>query len=217
MNFIEEQVANMSDAELAEVCGGNEPARRPLMNVGQILTLKREEIVTDLLEHVIGEDMTREGLQETPKRVVKAWAEWTAGYNINPAELLKTFEDGAEGVEELVIVKDIPFYSHCEHHLAPFFGTVSIGYVPNGKIVGLSKLGRLSDCFAKRLQVQERYTNQIATAIFDVLQPKFVGVVASARHMCIESRGAKQCGSSTTTSAFRGDMNFRSDFLGMIK
>lgn len=177
----------------------------------------KEFIVSQLLGQVIGEDVGRGGLIETPRRVVKAWAEWTAGYQMDPKTILKEFEDGAEGVEELVIVKDIPFYSHCEHHLAPFFGTVSIGYVPDGKIVGLSKLGRLSECFAKRLQVQERYTNQIATTLFDVLQPKFVAVVANARHLCIESRGAKQCGSNTITSAFRGDMSFRSDFLGMIK
>lgn len=163
----------------------------------------KQLIISELLQIVIGERIDREGLLETPKRVVKAWAEWTAGYGMVPAEILKTFEDGAEGATEMVIVKDIPFYSHCEHHMAPFFGSVTIGYVPNGKIVGLSKLGRLSDVFAKRLQVQERYTNQIADALQEHLQPKFIGVVAKARHMCMESRGIQRSGGQTSTQAFR--------------
>ena len=113
----------------------------------------------------IGEDPQRPGLLETPARVTKAWKHWTSGYGQDPVELLKAFEDGAEQYNELIVVRGIPVYSHCEHHLAPFFGKATIGYVPNGKIVGLSKLTRLVDCFSKRLQVQERMTMQIANAL----------------------------------------------------
>lgn len=163
----------------------------------------KDGIIRELLEMVIGENADREGLAETPKRVRKAWEAWTEGYHMSPSEILKTFEDGAEKATEMVIVKDIPFFSHCEHHMAPFFGNVTVGYVPNGRIVGLSKLGRLSNCFAKRLQVQERYTNQIADAIMEHLQPRFVAVIAKGRHMCMESRGVCQQGHHTITQAFR--------------
>lgn len=162
-----------------------------------------EKAVQALLSE-IGEDVSREGLTETPKRVSKAWKEWTSGYNKNASEILKTFEDGAENSKEMVLVKNIPFYSHCEHHLAPFFGTATIGYVPNGKIVGLSKLSRLVDMFARRLQVQERLTNQIADALQEHLSPLGVGVSITARHLCMESRGICQQGHSTKTFAFHG-------------
>ncbi len=115
----------------------------------------------------LGEDPDRAGLVETPSRVAKAWKHWTAGYAQDPAECLKTFEDGAQEYNELIVVRGIPLYSHCEHHLAPFFGRATIGYVPNGKIVGLSKLTRLVDCLSRRLQVQERLTSQIANALID--------------------------------------------------
>src|ERR1700720_275570 len=151
-----------------------------------------ENLITQLLHFVIGEDVTRGGLHETPKRVVKAWKEWTSGYGKNAADLLKTFEDGANGCDEMVLVKNIPFYTHCEHHLAPFFGTATIAYIPNGKIVGLSKLSRLLDMYARRLQVQERLTNQVADALFEHLEPKGVGVIVQARHLCMESRGTCQ-------------------------
>ncbi len=116
-----------------------------------------ENTITQLITEVIGQPM-REGLLETPARVVKAWAKWTSGYDVDIAKLLKVFEDGAEGYDEMVIVKDIPIYSKCEHHLADIFGTATIAYIPNGKVVGLSKLSRLADAFARRLQVQERLT-----------------------------------------------------------
>jgi GTP cyclohydrolase I len=154
----------------------------------------------------IGEDVARQGLLETPARVAKAWEEWASGYNKDPADILKTFEDGAEGVGEMVIVKNIPFYSHCEHHMAPFFGVATVAYIPDGKIVGLSKLPRLVDMFARRLQVQERMTNQIADALQEHLKPVGVGVAVQARHMCMESRGVCQQGSSTKTFALRGDI-----------
>lgn len=147
----------------------------------------------------------RQGLQETPSRVAKAYATWFGGYNVDIAGLFKTFEDGAENTNEMVIVRDIPVYSHCEHHMAPIIGRAVVGYVPNGRIVGLSKLSRVVDAFARRLQVQERLTNQIADAIVEHLDPKAVCVYIDAKHMCMESRGVKQvCGSSTITKAFRG-------------
>lgn len=162
-----------------------------------------EDNVRRLLQY-IGEDPSRGGLLETPQRVAKAWAHWTAGYGKDPADLLKVFEDGADGCDEMVIVKNIPFYTHCEHHMAPFFGTATVAYIPDGKIVGLSKISRVVDMFARRLQVQERLTNQIADALHDNLQPKGVGVIIEARHLCMESRGICQQGHSTITSAVRG-------------
>jgi GTP cyclohydrolase I len=146
----------------------------------------------------------REGLQETPARVAKAFATWFGGYDVDIPGLFKTFEDGAEGANELVIVRDIPVYSHCEHHMAPIIGRAVVGYVPDGRIVGLSKLSRLVDAFSRRLQVQERLTNEIADAMAFYLNPRAVFVYIDAKHMCMESRGIKQvCGSSTITRAVR--------------
>lgn len=176
----------------------------------------RRRAVAALLES-IGEDPSREGLQETPARVAKAWAEWTSGYEVDIAKLLKVFRDGGETYNEMVLVRDLPFYSHCEHHMAPFFGTADIAYIPDGKIVGLSKLSRLLDAFARRLQVQERLTGQIADALMEHLQPKGVGVSIRARHMCMESRGVRQQGHHTVTNALRGliheDAKARAEFL----
>lgn len=166
----------------------------------------------------VGEDPARGGLAETPDRVVKAWQFWCSGYDRNPADLFKTFEDGAEKVDEMVLVRDIPFYTHCEHHMAPFFGTATVGYIPNGKVVGLSKINRLVDLFARRLQVQERLTTQIADTIMEGLDPKGVGVIIQARHLCMESRGVCQQGHSTVTSAVRGVMKEgtpRQEFLAL--
>ena len=149
--------------------------------------------------------LLRPGLLETPARVAKAYETWFGGYKVDISELFKTFEDGAEGTNELVIVRDIPVYSHCEHHMAPIIGRATVGYVPNGKIVGLSKLSRVVDAFMRRLQVQERLTNQIADAIYEHLDAQAVCVYIDARHMCMEARGIKQIsGSSTITKAFRG-------------
>lgn len=179
-----------------------------------------DDIPIRLLQY-IGEDPTRGGLLETPKRVLKAWDFWTSGYGKDPAEILKVFEDGAENYDEMVLVKDIPFYSQCEHHLAPFFGVAHIAYIPDGKIVGLSKFSRLVDAFARRLQVQERLTNQVAEAIVEHLAPLGVAVVINARHMCMESRGVCQQGHSTTTSsmhgAFKEQPDTRMEFLELIK
>jgi len=182
-------------------------------------TLKQHTVL-EMLDH-IGEDTEREGLAETPARVVKAWNTWFSGYGRDAGEIMKTFEDGAEGVDEMVIEVDIPFYTHCEHHLAPFFGLASVAYVPDGKVLGLSKMNRVVDLFARRLQVQERLTNQIADAMQEHLQPKGVGVLLRARHMCVESRGVQHRGCSTTTSALRGciktEADARMEFLTLAK
>jgi GTP cyclohydrolase I len=179
-----------------------------------------EDICMRLLQY-IGEDPFREGLQETPKRFLKAWQYWTSGYKQNPAELLKVFEDGAENYDQMVVVKDIPIFSHCEHHLAAIFGVAHIGYIPNGKILGLSKLARLADMYARRLQVQERLTNQIADALETHLQPLGVAVVIRARHFCMESRGVQKFGSETVSSAMRGVLltkpETRAEFMTLIK
>lgn len=167
-----------------------------------------------------GDDPAREGLQETPARVVKAWQHWMKGYDQKPWDILKVFEDGAEGCDEMVMVSNIPVYSKCEHHMADIFGVAHVAYIPSGKIVGLSKINRLVDLFARRLQVQERLTNQIADAIATHLEPLGVGVVLQCRHMCIESRGIAQRGTITTTSALRGvmkDHDARSEFLRLVE
>jgi len=173
------------------------------------------------LLRAIGEDPSREGLLETPDRVMKAWKHWAQGYAQNPADVLKTFEDGAEGVDEMVIVKDIQLYSHCEHHMAPFFGKAHVAYIPDKRIVGLSKLARVVDIFAHRLQVQERLTNQIADAIQENLQPLGVGVIVEATHFCMCSRGVNKQGSTTVTSALRGALKekpaARAEFLALCR
>lgn len=177
-------------------------------------------IASMLVEKLVPAGPVREGLAETPARVAKAWVEWTRGYHQDPREVLKAFEDGAERYDEMVVVHKIPFYSTCEHHLAPFFGTARIGYIPDGRVVGLSKLPRLLDVFARRLQVQERITTQVADALMDVLMPKGVGVVLTARHLCMESRGVCKQGAETTTCALRGvfkDGTVRAEFLSLEK
>ncbi|MDB5838351.1 MAG: folE [Herminiimonas sp.] len=173
-----------------------------------------------LLRH-LGENPDRQGLRDTPQRVDKAWQHWVSGYQQDPAEILKVFEDGAEKYNELIVVRGIPVYSHCEHHLAPFFGTATIGYTPNGKIVGLSKLTRLVECFSKRLQVQERLTMQIAESFMTHVQPLSIGVVIRCRHMCMESRGIRTPGQETITSALLGEMQsnlgLRTEFLALAR
>lgn len=180
---------------------------------------RKLDLVQGMLD-ALGEER-REGLQETPARVVKAWRTWFGGYTKDVAEVMKTFEDGAEGVDEMVIQVDIPFYTHCEHHMAPFWGLASVAYIPNGRVIGLSKMNRVVDIFARRLQVQERLTNQVADAMNDFLKPKGVGVLMRARHMCVESRGIQHRGNSTTTCALRGCMKTepeaRAEFLSLAK
>lgn len=166
----------------------------------------------------------RKGLVETPDRVAKAWEHWTSGYNQDPGAILKVFDDGGENYDEMVVIKNIPVYSHCEHHLAPFFGTATVAYIPNTvrqHIIGLSKAARLVNVFARRLQVQERLTTQIADALQQHLNPIGVGVLIECRHMCMESRGVAMQGVTTTTSALRGAIKeqpaARAEFLGLGK
>ncbi|MBP1840802.1 GTP cyclohydrolase I FolE [Formosa algae] len=166
----------------------------------------------------IGEDVTREGLQKTPERASKAMQFLTQGYDLDAAEILKgaMFE---ESYNEMVIVKNIELYSLCEHHMLPFFGKAHIAYIPNGHIVGLSKLPRIVDVFARRLQVQERLTKQILDCINDTLKPQGVAVVIEASHMCMMMRGVQKQNSVTTTSGFRGQfekIETRNEFLKLI-
>ena len=179
---------------------------------------KMEELVTDLLEE-IGENPGREGLLRTPRRFVKALQFLTSGYSKDIKEVL----NGAifsERYSEMVIVRDIDLFSMCEHHMLPFYGKAHIAYIPNGKILGLSKLPRIVEVFARRLQVQERLTQQIADTLYDALNPDGVGVVIEARHMCMIMRGVEKQNSVATTSAmlgvFRDDVKTRQEFLTLI-
>ena len=182
-------------------------------------TIPTSELIKKLLEN-LGEDPTREGLLRTPDRVDRSLQEMTQGSRQTVEEVVGhgVFE---EDVSEMVLVKDIEFYSLCEHHLLPFYGRVHVAYIPDGKIIGLSKLPRIVDVFARRLQVQERMTVQIAEAIQQVLAPKGVGVVADASHLCMMMRGVQKQNSSTMTScllgSFRSDFRTRSEFLGLVR
>lgn len=176
-----------------------------------------EKAVTDLLK-AFGENLSRDGLTATPRRVARAFEKMFSGYAKNPADVLKTF--AAKGYDEMIVVKDIEFYSTCEHHLLPFFGKAHIGYIPNGKIIGLSKIPRLVEIFSRRMQNQERLTLQIAKALNDLLKPKGVGVVLKAKHLCMLARGVEKQGSKVVTSAmlglFKKELNTRSEFLKLI-
>lgn len=180
---------------------------------------KIEKCVTSILEE-IGEDKNREGLIKTPQRVAKAYEFLTQGYNTNIEDVLNgaIFE---EEYDEMVIVKDIDFYSLCEHHMLPFYGKVHVAYLPQGKIVGLSKIPRIVDVFARRLQVQERMTTQIADTLEKYLEPRGVAVVVEGFHMCMMMRGVQKQNSITTTSAmcgvFKNTMRTRAEFLDLIK
>lgn len=166
----------------------------------------------------IGENPEREGLLKTPERVAKAMQFLTHGYDLNPAEILKSAMFKEE-YSQMVLVKDIEVYSMCEHHLLPFFGKAHVAYIPNGHIVGLSKIPRIVDAFARRLQVQERLTNEIRDCIQDTLKPLGVGVVIEAQHLCMQMRGIQKQNSVTTTSAFTGEFlneTTRSEFIKLI-
>jgi GTP cyclohydrolase I len=180
--------------------------------------------ITELSSHYasiitnIGEDLEREGLQKTPERVAKAMQFLTHGYDLDPAEILKSAMF-AEDYRQMVIVKDIELYSLCEHHMLPFFGKAHIAYIPNGHIVGLSKIPRIVDAFSRRLQVQERLTTQIRDCIEETLRPMGVAVVIEAQHLCMQMRGVQKQNSVTTTSAFTGEFNnekTRSEFINLI-
>ncbi len=167
-----------------------------------------------------GEDPTREGLLDTPKRVVDAYGDWYSGYAEDPEEFLRrTFEEVA-GYDEMIVLRDIEFESHCEHHMAPIIGKAHVGYLPDGKVVGISKLARVVETYARRFQVQEKMTAQIARCIEDVLQPRGVAVVVQAAHECMTTRGSHKRGVSMVTSkmlgAFRDDARTRGEFLDFI-
>lgn len=167
-----------------------------------------------------GEDPKREGLIDTPKRVAKAYKDWFSGYEMDPADYLRrTFEEVA-GYDEVIVLRDIEYESHCEHHMAPIIGRVHIGYLPDGKVVGISKLARVVDAFARRFQVQEKMTAQIARCIEDVLQPRGVAVIVEGAHECMTTRGIHKRGVSMVTSkmigAFRDDARTRMEFLQLI-
>ena len=167
-----------------------------------------------------GDDPTREGLIETPKRVVKSYEEFYEGYDKDPKEILSKVFEEIEGYDEIVLVKDIPLQSHCEHHMVPIIGKAHVGYLPDQRVVGLSKLARVVDMFGKRLQTQETMTAQIADTINDVLKPKGVAVVIDAEHQCMSSRGVNKHGSSTIASrmigVFRENQKSRMEFLNLI-
>ena len=184
-----------------------------------------DAVQNELQEHVkrilelMGEDASREGLVKTPQRVARAMATLTCGYSQDPVALLNSAKF-KEDYSQMVIVKDINFYSLCEHHMLPFYGRVHVAYIPNGYITGLSKIARVVDCFSHRLQVQERMTLQIRQAIQEALQPLGVMVVVEAQHMCMQMRGVEKQGSVSTTSDFCGAFNqakTREEFLQLIK
>jgi len=178
-----------------------------------------EEAVARLLLWA-GEDPRREGLVDTPKRVVDAYLDWFSGYKDDPVRFLqRTFQE-VDGYDEMIVLRDISFESHCEHHIAPIIGVAHVGYLPNNKVVGISKLARVVETFARRFQVQEKMTAQIANCIQDVLKPKGVGVVIDATHQCMTTRGIHKSGVSMVTSRmlgnFRKDARTRAEFLRMI-
>ena len=182
--------------------------------------ITEEKVLQNLREILayIGDNPSREGLLETPKRIVKSWKKIFGGYTQKPQDVLKTFVEGS--CEEMVVLKDIEFYSTCEHHLQPFFGTISIGYLPNGRVLGISKLARLVEVFARRLQIQEKLVAQIADSLMETLHPHGVMVVCKAKHMCISSRGIEKHNAVMVTSAIRGafkKLEVHSEFLEMIK
>tara|TARA_B100000678_G_scaffold84785_1_gene70526 strand:+ start:6157 stop:6732 length:576 start_codon:yes stop_codon:yes gene_type:complete len=181
---------------------------------------KRLEKITKELLEIIGEDTNREGLLKTPKRVAKSWEFLSQGYNQNLDEIVNEaiFNESAK---DMVIVKDIEFYSLCEHHLIPFYGKAHVGYIPDGKIIGLSKIPRIIDFYARRLQVQERLTNQIATCIQDLLNPKGVAVIMEGRHFCMLMRGVQKQNSIASTSSmlgtFKEKSSTRNEFLKLVE
>ena len=181
-------------------------------------TLGAEENVRRILQYV-GEDPGREGLKDTPKRVIKAWVEMLSGYKQNPADVMTVFEEGA--CDELVLLKDLEFVSFCEHHMLPFRGHAAIGYIPNGKVIGISKLARMFEIYASRLQIQERLCQQVTQALDEHLQPKGSACVIAASHLCMSCRGVKKQNSimitSSLTGLFKTDHAARSEFMQFVR
>ncbi|HJS31179.1 MAG TPA: GTP cyclohydrolase I FolE [Alphaproteobacteria bacterium] len=187
--------------------------------IGKPTRAAAEEAVRTLLRWA-GDDPDREGLRGTPSRVVRAYEEWFAGYDVDPVDLLqRTFEE-TEGYDEMVVLRDIRFESFCEHHIAPIIGRAHVAYLPDRRVIGISKLARLIEVYARRLQIQEKMTAQIANALNDILLPKGVAVVIEAAHQCMTTRGVHKPGVTMVTSrmlgAFRDDPSTRREFLAMI-
>ena len=192
-------------------------------NVTEVFAKPSREEAKEAVKTLIkwaGDNPDREGLLETPKRVVKAYEDFFKGYSEDPEQILSKTFDEVEGYDEMVIVRDIKIESHCEHHMVPFIGIAHIGYIPNQRVVGISKLARIADVFSKRLQTQETMTAQIADTINETLDPKGVAVVIDAQHMCMTTRGAHKSESSTITSRmlglFRTNSNTRNEFMNLI-
>ncbi len=191
----------------------------PARNIDRPSREEAEKAVHTLIRWA-GEDPSREGLVDTPRRVAQAYEDWFSGYSEDPISFLqRTFEE-VDGYDEIIVLKDITFESHCEHHMAPIIGKAHVGYLPNNKVVGISKLARVVEAFARRFQVQEKMTAQIANCIEDVLKPKGVGVVIDASHQCMTTRGIHKSGVLMVTSrmlgTFRKDARTRDEFLRMI-
>lgn len=184
-------------------------------------TQEEAEAAVRTLIRWAGDDPSREGLSDTPRRVAKAYKEFYKGYGEDPHDILDRVFEEVEGYQDMVLVRDIPFYSHCEHHMVPFVGKAHIGYYPSKGVVGLSKLARIVDVYARRLQTQETMTAQIADVIEEALEPRGIAILVEAEHMCMSMRGVQKQGSSTMTSQYRG--LFRNDpaeqvrFFTMVK
>lgn len=193
--------------------------RLPKESDGRPSRTESEDAVRTLIRWA-GESPEREGLLDTPARVVRAYEEWFKGYTQNPAEMLERTFDDVGGYDEMIVLRDIPFESCCEHHMAPIRGVVHVGYLPTNRVVGISKIARIVDAFARRLQVQERLTAEIADLISEVLQPRGIGVVVRATHGCMSTRGVNKHGVSMVTSrmlgSFRDDPATRQEFLCSI-
>ena len=183
-------------------------------------TRQDAEAAVKTLLSFVGENANRPGLLETPKRVVKAYEDWFSGYNYEPKEILSKTFDELEGYDEIILLRDIRIESHCEHHIAPFIGSAHVAYLPNKRVVGISKLARITRIYMKRMQIQEKLTAQIANCIQDVLRPKGVAVVVEAQHQCMTTRGIGTPGISMVTSQllgkFRTDSSTRREFYSMI-
>ncbi len=195
------------------------PGVSPLIEAATLTSASLEELVREMIVR-LGEDPTREGLVRTPDRVQRAWQYLTRGYNEEPEEMLKNALFSVN-YDEMVIVKDVEMFSLCEHHMLPFFGKVHVAYIPNGKVIGLSKIPRLIEMFSRRLQIQERLTTQIAETIQNIIEPQGVGVVIEARHLCMMMRGVEKQHSATVTSSmlgcFREEQETRTEFLALIR
>ena len=199
-------------ASYMKLAGANRPAEKPTR-------AQAEEAVRTLIRWA-GENPDREGVRDTPKRVVKAYEEWFSGYGVDPVDMLqRTFEE-TEGYDEIVLLRDIRFESFCEHHMAPIIGKAHVAYLPSTRVIGISKLARLIEIFARRMQIQEKMTAQIANTLDEVLQPKGVAVVIEAQHQCMTTRGVHKPGVSMVTSrllgAFRSNPDTRREFLSMV-